>query len=52
MAKGFTGNPERARELGRIGGKKSRREWTDEERKRHSKVMRARYKGGKKSVST
>lgn len=42
---GFTGDPERARELGALGGAKSRRVWTDAERKRHSEIMRNRYKG-------
>lgn len=48
---GFTGDPERARQLGALGGAKSRRTWTPEERQRHSEIMRNRYKGVDKSLT-
>lgn len=49
---GFTGDSERASELGKLGGAKSRRTWTPEERKRHSEIMRNRYKGVHKSLTS
>lgn len=49
---GFTGNPERARKLGALGGAKSRRTWTPEDRKRHSEIMQNRYKGVHKSLTS
>lgn len=40
---GFYANRQLAREVGRIGGKKSRRKWTIAERDKHSQIMKGKH---------